>query len=207
MSADRLRGLSRRGFFAGGVAAAVTILAAESLKKAEASTNLPFDHGKYQTFPRLETEGRGRVLQFIDIGTLGPDVDTIVGVDFLGDIPTGALAVHQPASAVLETRVVFIKRIDLETVQLQGALGGDRFDVYRISEFGGDQALDEMARLHAANTAREHQKVVYLGDLGLFETQFGAQETQLLNRIIRAQRPGRPDLGISEPNFVNPRTF
>lgn len=190
------------------------------LVEAAGEKGLPFTNGKYQTFPRSEVkvppvfvrpgllnERTLPVLHLIDIGTLGPDVDTIVGIDFPGDLPTGALEIHRPDGEVKETRVVFIKRVDLETVQLEGALGGDRFDVLQISEFGGDKALDEMARKHAKNTARKHQKVVYLGDLGLFEKQWGANEKEFLSRIIRAQRPGNADLNLPEPNFVNPRNF
>ncbi len=172
---------------------------------------LRWTDGKYQTFPRIIMAGdntEGRILQEIDLGTLGPDVDTIAGIDFPGDIPTGAAIVSQPTEGeILETRVVFIKRTDLETVQFHGALGGDRFDIYRASEHGGDKALDVTARLHAANTARKHQKVVYLGDLGLFEKQWGEGEKPLLNAIIRAQRPAAPAIGIQEPDFVQPRIF
>jgi hypothetical protein len=167
--------------------------------------------GKYQTFPRIVMAGdntEGRVLQEIDLGTLGPDVDTIAGIDFLGDIPTGAMVVYQPTEGpILETRVVFIKRADLETVQLQAALGGDRFDIWRTSQDGGDSALYATALFHAENTARAHQKVIFIGDLGLFEQQYGQQEQPLLNAIIRAQRPAVPAIGIQEPDFVQPRIF
>lgn len=199
----------------------------------EDALNLPWENGKYQTFPRqavvlpkallgqfgmcqadqLTSFSRGDenftwpVKQLIDLGTLGPDVDTIAGIDFQGDIPTNALVIYQPDGEVIETRVVFIKRADLETVQLQPALGGDRFDVYKMSEYGGDQALDAMARKHAENTAREHQKVIYLGDLGLFQKQWGEGEKPLLNAIIRAQRPDKPELGIMAPDFVQERVW
>ncbi|MCL5434969.1 MAG: hypothetical protein M1405_01125 [Patescibacteria group bacterium] len=180
----------------------------EKPKPAEA-LRLGWTDGKYQTFPRIIMAGdntEGRVLQEIDLGTLGPDVDTIAGIDFPGDIPTGAAIVHQPTEGpILETRVVFIKRTDIETVQFHGALGGDRFDIYRASAHGGDKALDVTARLHAANTARKHQKVVYLGDLGLFEEQWGKGEQPLLNTMIRAQRLSKA--GIQEPDFVQPRIF
>jgi hypothetical protein len=175
------------------------------LKTAFAEGGLPWTHGKYQTFPRLKTEDGEKVFQNIDLGSLGPDVDTIFAIDFDGDISTGALVIHQPKWKVLETRVVGIKRFDLETVQFSDALGGDRFDVYQISKYGGDSALDAMARRHAENTARKHQKVVYVGDLGLFEKQFGDQEGKFLSHIIRAQRP--PLAGLPEPDFVNPRQF
>lgn len=186
--------------------------------KPKEALKLRWTDGKYQTFPRLvfaaglpgvvEAQTEGFILQEIDLGTLGPDVDTIAGIDFLGDIPTGAAIVYQPTEGpILETRVVFIKRTDIETVQFHGALGGDRFDVYRASQRGGDHALDVTARLHAANTARKHQKVVYLGDLGLFEKQWGEGEKPLLNAIIRAQRPAAPAIGIQEPDFVQKRVF
>lgn len=189
----------------------VALFGKDFAKAAEAwGVTVPFEKGKYQTFPRsviTENGVRKPVYHEIDLGTLGPDVDTIFGIDFSGDIPTGALVIHQPAGEVKETRVVAIKRTDVETVQFTDALGGDRFDMQKISDFGGDPALDAMARLHAQNTARQHQKVVYIGDLGLFIKQFGPQEQPLLNAIIRAMRPGRPDIGIQEPNFVNPRQF
>jgi hypothetical protein len=181
----------------------------EGLQKAAEKAGLSFADGKYQTFPYQWVEigdKKSHIFQDIDLGTLGPDVDTIFGLDFLGDIPTGALKIYQPAE-VLVTRVVGIKRTDLETVQINGALGGDRFDVYKMSDHGGDAALDAMARLHATNTAHTHTKVVYVGDLGLFQKQWGAQEKQFLDTIIRAQRPGRPDLGIPDSNFVGPRVF
>jgi len=190
------------------------------LEKAETEQLLPWENGKYQTFPRSFVEIpenrlgaeevniiKAPVYYDIDIGTLGPDVDTIVGVDFAGDIPTGALEIYRSEDEVRETRVVFIKRADVETVQITGALGGDRFDIYQISEHGGDTALDTIARRHATNTARQHQKVVYLGDLGLFEKEWGEKEESLLNRIIKAQRPAKPKLVIREPDFVNPRNW
>jgi len=201
----------------------------EHLRSAEAAEGLPpFEKGKYQTFPRFVSQtyysNRARRmrtetlhLQYIDIGTLGPDVDVIVGVDFPGNIPTEALEIYRPPAnqQIEETRVVFIKRAPsedgsgtgLETVQLHAALGGDRFDIQKISDYGGDEALDAMARFHAQNTARRHQKVIYLGDLGAFENQWGQGERELLTGIIRAQRPGRPDLGIPESNFAYPREY
>src|SRR3989339_42040 len=91
----------------------------------------PYEKGKYQTFPRQVDGTERRVsLQLIDLGTLGPDVDTIFGIDFEGNIPTGALIIHMPSGPVLETRVVGVKRVDLETVQFRPALGGDRFDIH-----------------------------------------------------------------------------
>lgn len=203
--------LERRDFLKKmGAGVAGLALGMTELPRAAEAAGLPYENGKYQTFPRSFVKLGSIELPVylnIDIGTLGPDVDTIFGIDFPGDIETGALVIHQPTGKVTETRVVGIKRVDLETVQFEDALGGDRFDVYKISEFGGDSALDDMARKHAVNTAREHQKVVYIGDLGLFEKQWGGNEKDFLTTIIRAQRPGRIDLGIQEPDFVNPRTY
>jgi hypothetical protein len=207
--------ISRRDFLK--VAGLGTVLAGisgipvpkEFLAQPEASP-LTFADGKYQTYPRLHMKsalGDIPVFQNIDVGTLGPDVDTIVGIDFQGDIPTNAEIISRPTGKVEETRVVFIKRTDLETVQLKDALGGDRFDVYKMSEHGGNAALDAMARKHAVNTARKHQKVVFLHDLGLTERDSGNKERQLLNTIILAQRPDRPDLGIQLPDFVNARQY
>ena len=206
--------LSRRDFLKGAGLAAVAAFAPqipEGLASEMAARNHPFEYGKYQTHPYLWT-GEGKVMkpvfQDVDVGTLGPDVDTIFGFDFMGDIPTGALKIYAPSGEAEVTRVVGIKRaVGLETVQFNKVLGGDRFDVYKISEYGGDAALDAMARKHAENTAHTHQKVVYVGDLAGFQNQFGQKEQELLNRIIRAQRPGRPDLGIPESNFVRPRIF
>lgn len=114
--------------------------------------------------------------------------------------------VHAAEGPVLETRVVFLKRTDVDYVQIHDAIGGDRFDMHKVSEYGIDNsALDNIARLHAKNTAHKHQKVVYIGDIGAFEKQFGAQERPLLNRIIRAQRPAMPEIGIPESNFAYPR--
>jgi len=174
--------------------------------EAAQESGLPWGNGKYQTFPGLKTVGGETVVQFPDLGWLGPDVDTIFGFDFQGNIPTGAKVIHRPKGEVLETRVIGVKRAGLETVQFNEVLRGDRFDVWQISEYGGDETLGEMIRLHAENTAREHQKVVRIDDLGLFQKQWGKGETTLLNRIIRAQRPSLEELGIQEPNFVNPRT-
>lgn len=173
------------------------------LPKTVEGPSLPWGNGKYQTFPRQVDRDGCLTRQLIDLGTLGPDVDTIFGIDFPGDIQTGALVIYQP-SKVLETRVVGIKRADLETVQLRPALGGDRFDVYQMAKYGGDVALDAMARLHAASTARTHQKVVYVGDIGAFENQWGKNENKFLNNIIRAQRPELPGI-IMGPDFVIPR--
>lgn len=184
-----------------------------NVKNNAESVNLPtFEKGKYQTFPRIVTTDNNQyLLQEIDLGTLGPDpdVDTIFGIDFLGNLSTGAQVVSCPESGqVLETRVVGIKRTSLETVQFQPALGGDRFDMQKASLLqGGDKNLDSIARLHAQQTARKHQKVVYVGDLGLFEEQWGKNEKEFLNKIIRAQRPGKQELGIVESNFVNPREY
>lgn len=167
---------------------------------------VPWEKGKYQTFPRLYDSEYRSIFQLIVLGTLGPDVDTIFGIDFLGDIPTGALEIHRPSGEIAATRVVGIKRTDVETTEFSLALGGDRFDIFRVSEHGGDAVLDAMARLHALNTARYDHKVVYIGDLGLFQRQW-PNEGEFLRTIIRAQRPGRPDLGIPEANFVFPRAF
>lgn len=218
----------RRGFFrnvrniaAGfGVAAAlgnvrpeVVHAEAGNAERAE-QKGPPFEQGKYQTFPRPISEivnGVIKTYYLIDLGTLGPDVDTIFGIDFEGDIPTGALVIHQPTGKVLETRVVGIKRTDLETVQFAKALGGDRFDEHKVSDWGGDVALDARALNHAENTAREHQKVVYVSDLGLFQRQYGDKEGAFLKRIIRAQRwadASRNGVnGIPTPDFVNARTY
>lgn len=168
--------------------------------------------GKYQTYPRSVMAANptveGTILHEIDLGTLGPDVDTIAGIDFPGDIPTNATVLHMPENGVVEeTRVVFIKRTDLTDVQLAPALGGDRFDIHKIADHGGDEALDAIARKHAQQSARLHQKVVYIGDLGLFEQQWGQQEAVLLRSMIRAQRPTLDSLGIPRPDFVNPRKF
>lgn len=217
MKEGQKEGITRRDFLRGaffgalGAEVVKNLGWPEHLAVAAEDCGLPFEYGKYETFPGLKTQSGEVVLQYPDVGTLGPDTDSIVGFDFQGDIQTGALIIHKPEGEVLETRVICIKRTDLETVQFNEVLRGDRFDVYQISKYGGNKALDEMARLHAKNTAREHQKVVYLGDLGLFQRQYGQQEKAFLNRIIRAQRaqkPGLlPDLGIPESNFVNPRTF
>src|SRR3990167_7331059 len=94
-----------------------------------ADSNLPYANGKYQTFPRLEVTIGGKkeqVVQDIDLGTLGPNVDTVFGLDFQGDIPTEALVVYQPSGKVEETRVIGIKRTDVETAQFNDALGGDQ---------------------------------------------------------------------------------
>lgn len=173
---------------------------------------LSWANGKYQTYPRLVMAANptveGTILQEIDLGTLGPDVDTIAGIDYPGKVPTNATIIHMPEDGVvLETRVVFIKRIDLPVVQLAPALGGDRFDVYRIADHGGDEALDAIARRHAQQSAREHQQVVYIGDLRLFQKQWGQGEAPLLRAMIRAQIPALDSLGIPRSDFVNPRRF
>ena len=166
----------------------------------------------YQTFPRTASiDAKGAIklnVQFIDIGKLGPDVDTLVAVDFPGKIVSNVPPVFTPEDGkVQETRVVFIRRASLETVQLGACLGGDRFDMYQVSKFGGDSVLDGIARLHAANTARKHQTVLYIGDLAAFEDQYGSGEKTLLNTLIRAQRPDRQSLGINLPDFVNDRAY
>ena len=204
------------------------------LAEAAQEVGLSWNDGKFQTHPRSKVvrnydsrdrapgTGRGRwqkeenVLHYIDIGSLGPDVDVIVALDFDRNIQTGAKVIYTPQDQLIkETRVVLIKRAPsetelengLETVQFNGILGGDEFHIYRISEHGGDEALDMIAQRHAHFTARTHQKVVYLGDLWLFQNEWGSNERDLLGEIIRAQRPGRPDLGIPESNFAFPREF
>lgn len=207
--------LSRRNLLKGaGLSAGLAVVGLASRELpvlAENSKEFPWENGEYQTFPRSEVAFGGieiPVLHKIDIGTLGPDVDAIFGIDFQGDIPTGALVIHMPEGKVEETRVVGIKRTSVETVQFKPALGGDRFDVYQISKFGGNEALDEMARKHGMATAREHQKVVYVGDLGRFEKEWGAKEAEFLTRIIRAQRPEPGIPRIAKPDFVqDPRVY
>ncbi len=166
----------------------------------------PWEAGKFQTFSEIELPDGNHAFQNVDIGTLGPDVDVIWAFDFRGDIPTGALTVHAPNGPTVETRVIGIKRTDLTYVQFRRVLRGDAFHVRKISDYGGDPALDADARAHASNSAHEHQKVVYIGDLGLFQRQYGSQEMTLLRTMIRAQHPPREDLGIGIPNFVSPPT-
>ncbi len=160
---------------------------------------LPWANGKYRTFDREEVVIDGKrvpVLLQPDFGTLGPDVDTIVGLDFQGDIDTDAKVVYKPTGKVLETRVVFIKRTDLSYVQFRDVLGGDVFDEYKNKPYGGDVGLDARAIYHAENSAHTHQKVVYLGDLGKFQEQWGSKpkEKAFLQRLIKAQSPTK--LGI-----------
>lgn len=196
-----------------------TVTSTETPESAQAqqAASVPWANGKYQTFPRhylRESDADYRALvQRPDIGTLGPDVDTIFGMDFYGELATDATVVYRPQGTALETRVVGIKRTDLSYVQFNDVLGGDQFDIYQVSKFGGDPTLDAMARAHAKNSAHDHQLVVYLGDLGLFQTQWGAtkpKERDFLRTIIRAQVPARnsiPDLGIPRSNFANARIF
>lgn len=164
---------------------------------------LPWANGKYETFPRivLPEQPEGSVLQMPDIGTLGPDVDTIFGIDFSGLLKTGATVVSFPEDGVVtETRVVGIKRTDVDYVQFQPCLGGDKFDLYKAGDFGNDHNLDIMAQKHAFRSAHTHQMVVYIGDLGMFEEQWGAQEQELLKGMIRAQTPSKA--GLPLPNFI-----
>lgn len=161
--------------------------------------------GKMQTYPRLLDVNKQPVLQEIDLGTLGPDVDTIFAIDFQGDIPTGAMVVSQPTNGpITETRVVGIKRTDLQVVQFAPALGGDSFQVIRHNGDGGDTALNNTALLHAEQSARVHEKVVFVGDFGLFEKQYSAKEQAFLNAILRAQEPAVPNAAIPTPDFVEP---
>ncbi|KKP80629.1 MAG: hypothetical protein UR81_C0021G0004 [Candidatus Levybacteria bacterium GW2011_GWB1_35_5] len=167
--------------------------------------------GKYQTYPRSVMAANptieGAILHEIDLGRLGPDVDTIAGIDFPGRLVTNAQVIHMPEGEVTETRVVFVMRRDLKSVQLTPALGGDRFDIYKISDHGGDDALRAILKRHAEASARKHQMVVLLGDLGLFERQWGQDEAPLLRAMIRAQSPSLEDFGvpgIPVPDFVNP---
>lgn len=189
------------------VAGATAVGLHEMLKTAEAA-GIPWSNGMYQTFPEQYVcidNVEHEVLQRVDIGALGPDVDTIFGLDFPGDIQTGALEVYRPSGQVSETRVVGVRRADLDYVQFNGVRRGDRFDIYKVSEYGGDETLRQLLRAHAEQSAHTHQKVVLIGDLGLFETQYGVGESGFLKTIIRAQRPARA--GIPESNFVNPRTY
>lgn len=172
---------------------------------------LPKENGKYRTFDRSEVVINGQratVLLQPDSGSLGPDHDTIFGLDLEGDVDTeGIEVISSPgAGKVLETRVVGIRRTDLPYVQFKDVLGGDAFDELTAKPFGGDEGLTARARHHAANSGHTHQKVVYMGDLGAFEKQFGENPRikAFLQRFIRAQVPAR--LGIPESNFVVPKT-
>lgn len=171
---------------------------------------LPWINGKYQLYSRdflREADGRYRsIFHQFDVGTLGPDVDTIVGVDFLGDLPTGFKVISSPpvGEPVIETRVIFVKRTDLSYVQLNDSLSADVWDLWRVSEHGGDAMLGNMLEEHAKRSAHTHQKVVLIGDLGLAQTQW-PNEASFFRTIIRAQVP--PRLGIPESNFVAPRAF
>lgn len=211
---EQLSKMSKRNFLklvlGGGMAVAAATIPTEWTKiaSAEGLPMTPFEQGKILDYPRLFL-GDQPVTQRVDLGTLGPDCDTIFGFDFAGDLKTDATIISRPASgvAVVETRIVGIKRTNLEYVQIEKVLGGDQFIMHKAKEFGiGDAELDAIARLHAKNTAHTHQKVVYIGDLGLFEKEWGAKERALLDRIIWAQRPGNASLGIKESNFSSPRT-
>jgi hypothetical protein len=183
---------------------------------AKEALQLPWANGRPHEFSRITLAGaipgvveagvQGFAVQDVDLGTLGPDVDTIAGIDFPGLIRSGAGVVHFPENGQpTETRVVFIKRTDVETAQLREILGGDAFELYQVSKFGTDHNLDVMARVHAFNTAREHQVVYYLGDLGQWLKQWGAGEPELVQRMFRAMRPSIA--GIPEPDFVNDRIY
>lgn len=178
---------------------------------AEAA-GLRFADGKIETFPRsvaVDLDGdETTVLHKIDWSPLGPDTDSMIGIDLLGNIQTGAQVIYEPEPEELikETRVVALLRNNLSVVQFQPALGGDMFHMYKVNRYGGDRFLDRTGYNHGRDTSRLHQKVVYIGDLGLFEEQWGEGEQELLNTIIRAQLPARPDLGIPEPNFAFPRS-
>lgn len=209
------RTMSRRGFLRGaglktaevaaavaGVAVATQAFGPEGAKFAQMAeaAGVPWNNGMYETFQRVE----GGRYKTVDVGSLGPDVDQIIALDFEGDIPTGAHAVYAPEDPgdIRETRVVLLRRADINAIQFDTPLGGDKFDVFRVSEFGGDETLQAMGLAHAENTARTHQKVVYLGDFGLWQQQWGEGERPLLDRIVATQMPGNADLGIKEPNFV-----
>jgi len=164
---------------------------------------LPWNNSKHQEFARPIIAGQpeGSVLQLIDAGTLGPDVDTIFGIDFPGLLKTGATVVSFPEDGVVtETRVVGIKRTDLDYVQFQPSLGGDIFELYKVKDFGNDHNLDIMAQENAFRSAHTHQMVVYIGDLGKFQDQWGAQEQELLKGMIRAETPSKA--GLPLPNFI-----
>lgn len=205
-TADNSIGLDRRAAIKGAGAAVLALMAnGVMLPEAASAAGIPWSNGMYQTFPELWA-GNTQIEQFIDLGRLGLDVDRMFGFDFLGNIPTGAEVIYEPKNGIAtETRVVGLIRTDLETVQFRAVTRGDRFDMYRVSDYGNDAFLDQIARLHAQNTAHTHQKVVFIGDLGRFEREWGTGETELLNRIIWAQRPGMPEIGIQESNFVNAR--
>lgn len=173
-----------------------------------ADGRVPFEHGKYQLYQRW-VEGRGgaeREHHLIDEAPLGIDVDKLIALDFEGRINTGALRIHAAEGEATESRVVMLIRPGtLKYVQFHAALGGDRWDLFKIPEHGGDPLLDKIARFHAEKTARPWQDVYYLGDLGLFEEEWGHQEQELLHRIIRAQLP--PRVGILEMPVANPHLF
>lgn len=168
-----------------------------------ANGRVPFEHGKYQTYPRLDDEQEHHL---IDVAPLGPDVDKIVALDFRGSIRTGALLIHRAEGTATESRVVMnIRPGTLKYVQFQSAIGGESWDLYKITEHGGNPLLDRICKFLAEKTARPWQDVYYLGDLGLFEIEWGHQEQELLNRMIRTQMP--PRAGIMATPFANPGLF
>ncbi len=201
--------LSRRDALKLGLGLAGAVTAEFLLKQSVEATGLSWNDGKYQTFPRgfvKVAEQKTPVTFNPDFAPFGPDADTLVGLDFDGDIPTGSPPTYKPSGTVTETRVVALIRANpnLTYVQFQDVLGGDRFDMYKMSDHGGDQALDQIARDHAKFSAHNHQKVIYLGDLSLFMQQYGQNEKPLLSRIISATYPGKPELGIGQSNFAEP---
>jgi hypothetical protein len=198
-------GFFRRGTETALAAAVIANWPAHLINEAEAA-GLRFADGKYQTFPYQETETGEKVYQLIDWSPLGPDTDTLFGVDLPeGVFPATNVPPIYRVQNPTQERYVFLARNNLQVLQLEPMRGGDRFDMYRADCYGGDRFLDRIARQHAFHSAREHQVVRYLGDIGLFEQQYGQQEQELLRSLIRAQLPPRPDLGIPEPDFAFPR--
>lgn len=162
---------------------------------------VPWGNSKFQTFPRLGLNGSA-VLQYPDFSVLGPDVIALVAVDYPGILGTGFKILQDPPGAY-ETRVGFVLQpnTNLDYVTLDGILGGDVFFLYKFLDYGSFADLDNMLECHLSRTARAHQRVVKIGDIGLAEQQW-PNERDFFYRITLCQFPGRPELGINECDFV-----
>lgn len=186
------------------------MVGSETMSSTSGKSSAPFDcaqsprtgweDGKFQTHPRGLVNGVP-VLNNVDIGHLGPDVDVIVAIDVPGIVPFGGRKVFEGTNPT-ETRFVMIVRTDIAYVQFKNVLGGDEFHIYKISEHGGNTELSRQAYCHAVNTARQHQVVYDVQDWGAFLRQFGKNELPMIRKIVLCQIPAMPDLGIQACDFV-----
>lgn len=202
MSPDISRRDAIKAIVAGGVATVAAVSALQRPESAEAKEVKlpPFEQGHPQTYPRMEIGGELVKYNRIGLSNKGPDDDTVASFDFAGVIPSGAKIVFAGDNPT-ETRVTFIMRQSMQSLEIHNALGGDSFEMHKISEWGmNDADLQDVGLQHAQDSARLHMVNYFLGDIGPFMDTYGAQEQTLLQTMFASALPAKA--GIPTPDFV-----